>query len=294
VSRLADSIPGLCLLSVICFLLAGCASAKPDLAWQRIQEQGVIRVGMEANWVPFEYVDGTGQLSGFDVELARQLGDRLGLEVQFYANLSFDGLYDALTAGQVDVVISAVVVDVGRSADFAYSTPYFDAGQVLVVRPGQQEATSAAGLSIDEMQDLGDRVLAVELGSDGDTVARRWARRLAGLSLLHTDSADAALAAVASGQADAALTDRATALMALKARAVVPGEPPGQAPAQREGTEGEAGGSLCISGDPVTDEQYAVVLLGESDELLNALNAALAEMRRDGTLKELEKKWLGP
>ena len=290
---LAGSIPGLFFLSAVCCLLASCASAEPDLVWQRIQEQGVIRVGMEANWVPFEYVDGTGQLSGFDVELARQLGERLGLEVQFYANLSFDGLYDALTAGQVDVVISAVVVDVGRSADFAYSVPYFHAGQVLVVRRGHQEAIGPAGVRIEEMKDLGGRVLAVELGSDGDTVARRWARRLAGLSLLHTDSADAALAAVSKGHADAALIDRATALMALKARAVVSGEPLGQAPAQ-QGSGENTDHDLYISGDPVTGEQYAVVVLRGSDELLDALNAALAEMRRDGTLNELEKKWLGP
>jgi ABC-type amino acid transport substrate-binding protein len=265
-----------CSVFVVCFV--GCKS-KPDLVWRRIQEQGVMRVGMEANWVPFEFVDGTGQLSGFDVELARALGDQLGLEVQFYPTLSFDGLYDALTAGQVDVVVSAVVVDVGRSADFAYSTPYFDAGQVLVV--------GLDGADVDEMGDLGDRVLAVELGSEGDIVARRWSRRLDGMSLLHTDSADAALDAVAGGRADAALTDRATALLALKAygrrRA---GDPFGGR------TDGEVG--LYISGAPVTGERYAVVVLKESSELLRALNAALDDMRREGTLAELERKWLGP
>jgi polar amino acid transport system substrate-binding protein len=220
---------------------------------------------MEANWVPFEYVDGEGQLAGFDVELARLLGERLGVQVQFQPTLSFDGLYDALTAGQVDVVISAVVVDLGRSADFAFSTPYFDAGQVLVVSPG------SAG--VDEMQDLNGRVLAVELGSDGDAVARRWARRLEDMALLHTDSASAALDAVANGQADAALTDRASALLALKAL---------------------ADSDLHVSGDPVSGEQYAVVTLRENAELLRALNAVLADLRRDGTLVALERKWLGP
>jgi ABC-type amino acid transport substrate-binding protein len=287
------SIPVYCLLFAVCGLLSGCAASKPDLAWGRIQEQGVIRVGMEANWVPFEYVDGTGQLAGFDVALARALGDRLGLEVQFHPTLSFDGLYDALTARQVDVVISAVVVDMGRSADFAYSTPYFDAGQVLVVGPDGADGSTlrqhpeprpelAEGLVegeraevVDGMRDLSGRVLAVELGSDGDTVARRWARRLAGLSLLHTDSADAALDAVASGRADAALVDRATALMALRAY-------------------GDASSGLHISGAPVTDEQYAVVMLKQSGELLHALNAALDDMHRNGTLAELEREWLGP
>jgi len=246
-------------------LVAGCAASNPDRAWQRIHEQGVMRVGMEASWVPFEYVDGTGQLTGFDVELARTLGDRLGLQVQFVANLSFDGLYDALTAEQVDIVISAVVVDMGRSADFYFSTPYFDAGQVLVVGPG--------GAKIDDMQALGGHILAVELGSAGDAVARRWARRLADLALLHTDSAGDALAAVAAGRADAALTDRASALMALREL---------------------DNANLRINAKPVTGEQYAVLVRNDSRELLRVLNRTLANMRRDGTLDALERKWLGP
>lgn len=266
------------LLSAVYLLCVGCSSSNPDLTWQRIQGQGVMRVGMEANWVPFEYVDGAGQLTGFDVELARALGQRLGLEVQFYPTLSFDGLYDALSAGQVDVVISAVVVDVGRSADFAYSTPYFDAGQVLVVALDGRD-------DVDEMQDLDGRVLAVELGSDGDAVARRWARRLTAMSLLHTDSATAALDAVAAGRAAAALTDRATALMALKVYR-----------RRRTMDAGRLAGAadLRIGGAPVTAEQYAAVVLKESGELLRALNDALDDMRRAGALGELERKWLGP
>lgn len=254
------------------FLMTGCGAAEPDVTWKRIRDQGTIRIGMDANWVPFEYVDGAGQLLGFDVDLARELGTRLELEVRFFANLSFDGLYDALTAQQVDAVISAVVVDLGRSADFAYSVPYFDAGQVLVVGPGSNE--------IDGPEDLQHRVLAVELGSNGDMVARRWARRLTELSLRHTDSVQAALTAVADVQADAALTDRATALMALKSH--------------REGKASLAHAGLQISGRPVTGEQYAIVVRRESSALLRALNAALVDMRDDGTLDTLEKKWLGP
>jgi ABC-type amino acid transport substrate-binding protein len=51
---------------------------------------------------------------------------------------------------------------------------------------------------------------------------------------------------------------------------------------------------LYISGEPVTGEQYAVVALKESGELLRALDDALEDMRRDGSLGELEEKWLGP
>ena len=257
-------------VSSVQFGLAACGSPKTDEVWQRIQTQGVWRVGMEPTWVPFEYVDGTGLLTGFDVELARELSRRLGLEAQFVANLGFDGLYDALTAGQADAVISAVVVDDSRRADFAFSRPYFEAGQVLVVGP------HSAGIETPE--DLRGRVLAVELGSDGDALARRWRSRWSDLDLLHTDSTDAALAAVADGQADAAITDRATALLALKTAHGV----------------GVGMGELRISGKPVTAEQVVIVVRRESRDLLRALNAALADMQRDGTLQALERQWLGP
>jgi polar amino acid transport system substrate-binding protein len=196
-----------------------------------------------------------------DVDLARRLGQKLGLEVRFVPTLSFDGLYDALTADQVDVIISAVVIDPGRTADYAYSIPYFDAGQVLLVRPEQAGA-------IEEMQDLAERGLAVELGSEGDRVARYWDRRLRGLDLTHYDTLETALAAVTAGQADAALTDRASALMNC------------------------AQHGLRLSGQTITDEQYAAVVLKEHQSLLDATNDALIELDTEGELDHLVETWL--
>jgi ABC-type amino acid transport substrate-binding protein len=51
---------------------------------------------------------------------------------------------------------------------------------------------------------------------------------------------------------------------------------------------------LWIVGEPITDEQYAIIVRKESHNLLSAINTALGEMRRDGTLEEMERKWLGP
>ena len=79
----------ICHLSlVIC--LAACA--HPDDTWDRVREAGVLRVGMDASFPPFEMIAADGTLVGFDVDLARELGRRLGVEVQFVANLPYDGL----------------------------------------------------------------------------------------------------------------------------------------------------------------------------------------------------------
>ncbi len=265
----------LALLIVHCSLLIALAAcARPDDDWERIHEVGVLRVGMDASFPPFEYIAADGTLAGFDVDLARELGRRLGIEVQFVANLPLDGLYDALEVGRVDVVISALVVDPNRMSDFGYSAHYFDAGQVLVIPADSPPSSSPVGgteggNAIEQMNDLSGRALAVEFGAQGDLEARKWARRLVDLTLVHHETADEALAAVAAGEADAALVDHVSALLAA----------------------GEGSGSAIVA-EPVVEELYAVGVHRKSRYLLRALDEALADMEKDGTMDALVAEWL--
>jgi polar amino acid transport system substrate-binding protein len=251
----------LLLTALLLLACAGCRSS--DRALDRILEAGVLRVGMDASFPPFEYVDGEGNLAGFDVDLARAVADHLGVEAQFVANLPYDGLYDALTTQRVDVVISALYVDPTRMARFAYSASYFNAGHVLV--------TGETTTDIEAMEDLAGRTLAVTFGSEGDVAARTWNRRLADLTILPCDTPVQALDQVASGQADAALVDHVSALA-------------------RTG----AGTGLQVVGDPVTDEPYAIAVWGENRRLLRAINDALEHLEEDGTLEALKIRWFRP
>jgi polar amino acid transport system substrate-binding protein len=243
------------------------ACGRSDDTWDRVLESGVLRVGMDASFPPFETIAADGTLVGFDVDLAQEFGRRLGVEVQFIPNLPYDGLYDALAVGRVDVIISAIVVNPDRMADFAYSAHYFDAGQVLVVdvpSDRREEERDTEG-----MTDLDGSTLAVEFGTQGDLEARKWARRLSDLSVAPYQTAAEAVAAVAAGEADAALVDHVSALAA-----------PG------------AGSNLVIVGEPVVEEPYAVAVRQDSRHLLRAINDALEEMTADGTLEMLITKWL--
>lgn len=232
-----------------------------DPTWDRVRDTGVLRVGMDASFPPFEAVAADGSLVGFDVDLARELGHRLGLEPQFVANLPYDGLYDALTARQVDVVISALVVNPGRMADFAYSSVYFDAGPVLVVH--EEEDT------IQSVPDLGDHSLAVVLGTPGDQTARDWGRRSGDLIVVQYSTPTEALRGVETRETDAALVDHVSALQAIG-----------------------RGRSVTVLGEPVVEVPYAVGMRDDSQQLLRAINGALAAMEDDGTLEKLVIKWL--
>jgi polar amino acid transport system substrate-binding protein len=188
------------------------------------------------------------------------------VEVQFVANLPYDGLYDALQVGRVDVVISALVIDPARMADFVYSAAYFDAGQVLVVR---REETAIEAMAIETMDDLEGCTLAVEFGTQGDMEGRRWARRLTGLTVVPYQTAAEALDAVAAGEAQAALVDHVSALI---------------------GTQAQEG--LAVVGDPVVGEPYAVAVHRDSRHLLKAIDQALVAMEADGTMERLMAEWL--
>jgi ABC-type amino acid transport substrate-binding protein len=122
---------------------------EKDHTWAVIQQTGVLRVGMDASYPPFEEIDETtGELRGYDVEMAREIGRRLELEVQF-VNIGFDGLYDALTAKKVDAVISALPYDPLRTQDVFYTVSYFNAGLVLVVGEGETEIQSVDDFLVD-------------------------------------------------------------------------------------------------------------------------------------------------
>jgi len=182
--------------------------AARDPTWEHIRQSGVWRVGMDPSFPPFESLDGaTQQPAGLDVDLANAIARRWGVKAEIVA-VGFDELVDATTAYRVDSAISALPVVEERTREVSFSTPYVEAGVLLVV-PRESAITKSA--------DLVGRRLAAEWGSAGDAQARDLQRQLDGkLSLVLRETSEAALLAVLDGEADAAVVD-AVSLALFKA-----------------------------------------------------------------------------
>ena len=232
-----------------------------DPTWERIVESGILRVCTDPSWPPFEFVDeATAQIDGFDIELARLLAARLGAGIQAkVVTVGFDGLYDALLSSRCDAVLSALPYEPMRTQDVAFSVAYFNAGLVLVA----SEYTT----DIEEVDNLVDQVAGVEWGfvPEGNARQRIFFH---GLGLRRYDSTGDVLRALQSGEIEAALVDRISALAYLK---------------ECEG--------LKLSGPPLTDVNYVIPVRLEAFHLLEETNRALIEMREDGTLEALENRW---
>src|SRR3954470_3402494 len=114
----------------------------PDSYLQAIQQRGVLRVGVDPTFPPFESLQ-DGKFVGRDVELANAIASDLGVRVEFKP-LALDTLYDALASDQVDMLLSALPFVYERQKEVRYSQPYFQAGQVIVTRPQETGIKSAA------------------------------------------------------------------------------------------------------------------------------------------------------
>ena len=245
------------LFFVCLLLLVACQSHQG--AWERIAAAGTLRIGLDPTFPPFEVLDANG-VYGLDIDLAQAVVGELDLQAEFIF-FGYDGLYDALATEQVDVLISAVVIAPERTRDFAYSEPYFNAGEILIV---------PANTSIETMTDMNGRRLAVELGAQGHVEATDWSRRLSDLTIQPYNSPDEALTAVANGEADAVLID------SVSGRLFLADQP-----------------HLKRLPTAVTIEPYAFVVRIEDEILLKNLNQGLQSLQTRGELEAIIQNWLG-
>ena len=241
---------------VLLRLLGG---GQADKVWARIQREGVLRVGMDASYPPFEFVDGQGRFRGLDVDLAQALAERWGVRLEI-ANVGFDGLYDALRNKQFDLIVSALPYDPFLRKDFAFSYSYFNAGLRWVARPDV----------LATLADPSGRRVAVQTGSSADVEARTLQRRFPQMALVTVDEVAQVGQALADGDADAAILDGVSALQFVAAHP-----------------------QFAVGDALLTDEPYVIALPLDAPTLKREVNAALVDFRESGRLDAWIRQWVG-
>ncbi len=230
-----------------------------DHTWASMQNRGVWRIGLDPSFPPFEMLDSTGAPIGFDVDLAKLIAGEWGMQTEVVA-LGFDSLLDAVATGKIDSAVSAMPYDPRATKDYAYSSPYFEAGVLLTVR---EETT------ITESSQLDGGVIAVEWGSMGDMVGRRMQREGLDVELAPYETPQDAVAALVDDPSiDALLVDGVTLRQA-----------------QGSGAAIKAVGSVLES------NAYVIVMPIDATDLHVHMEEALDTLRADGRLAKLEDEW---
>ncbi len=141
---------------------AGQAAAADEGLLGKIKERGKLVVGTSADYPPYESIDADGKFVGFDMDLARALGEKLGVEVEFQ-DMPFDSLIAAVQEGKIDVVIAAMQATPERDETVDFSEPY---------RPTKDAFLGAADSTL-ELK-IGDDAAGHSIGAQTGTVQEKW------------------------------------------------------------------------------------------------------------------------
>jgi len=244
------------LVVILMLTISSCGSSPTT--WEKIEDTGKLRVGLDPTYPPFESMAESGVV-GIDMDLAEAITGDLDLELDIL-HFGYDGLYDALLTKQVDVLISALTIIPERTKDFAYTDSYFDAGQYAVF---------PEGLSFQNLGDIETARIAVELGSEGHVIANQLQRSSPLASVTTYRSADEALQSLMKDENDVAITDGISGRLFIKQES-----------------------ALHISDQSLSPEPYAIVVRAADEELLAHLNASIEKLKNQGALQRILERWL--
>ncbi|MGE5572431.1 MAG: amino acid ABC transporter substrate-binding protein [Bacillota bacterium] len=239
--------------------LGGAAAAAGDDSLARVKAAGVLRIGVDDAFPPMEYRDEQGKLIGFDVDLADEIGRRLGVAIEWVPT-AWDGVILALESGKFDMILSSMTITEERAKKVDFSPPYIWGAQIIAVREKDKSINSAT--------DLAGKVVGSQLGSTGEAAARK----LAGIKDLKLY-----------GQ----FTDAFTDLAIGRVQAVVVDEFVGRYYiAKRPGV-------YRVLAERLSEEEVGIAFRKEDKALREAVCAALEAIKADGTYAAISKKWFG-
>jgi polar amino acid transport system substrate-binding protein len=220
-------------------------------------KEGYLTVGTDATYPPLENVE-AGEFVGFDIDLAKEVAERLGLEAEII-NTAWDGIFPALIAHKFDVVISAVTITPERDEEMDFSDPYLDSDQSIATKEDSGIKTKA---------DLKDKILGVQIGTTGELTAKEIDEEIGVAEIKTYDDILLAFEDLKAGRIDAIINDIPTSAYIVK-------DTP----------------ELVIADKIKTGEQYGVVFAPDTPDLLEAVNKVLKEMKEDGTYQQIYDKW---
>jgi His/Glu/Gln/Arg/opine family amino acid ABC transporter permease subunit len=236
------------------YLKADATGAPPQTP---IRSAGVLRVGTEGTYSPFSYHDpATGELTGYDVDVARAVGEKLGVPVEF-VETPWDSIFAALEADRFDVVANEVTINPERKAKYDLSQPYSVGEGVIVTRADDDSITSLA--------DLKGKTTAQSTTSNWAQVARD-----AGANVEAVEGFAQAITLLNQGRVDATVND-SIAVYAYLAET------------------GDTTVKIAAETGEKSEQGFAA---RKGSDLLPELNGAVDELKADGTLTEISQRYL--
>ncbi|MGI5875433.1 MAG: amino acid ABC transporter substrate-binding protein [Dethiobacteria bacterium] len=218
-------------------------------------------VGFDQNFPPMGFVGDDGEFTGFDLDLAAEVAERLGMELKLQP-IAWDAKDMELSTKNIDCIWNGFTIN-GREDLYTWTEPYMSNNQVFVVR---------ADSGISTLADLAGKTVIVQVDSSADKALKDRPDLMETFGdYLTADNYNSALMDLESGAVDAVAMDDTFANYYLEKK----------------------GDNLVILEETLAAEDYGVGFLLGNEELRDKVQAALEEMAADGTMAEISEKWFG-
>ena len=239
-------------------LLSACGTTDESKDTGSDTKSKVLTIGTEATYPPFSYRDKkTNEITGYDVEVAKEVAKRLDMEPKFVAT-EWKNMFTSLDSKRFDLVANQVTITDERKEKYDFSTPYtVSGGQVIV----NKDNTDIKGI-----EDLKGKVVGTTQGSNYAAEAEK-----AGAKTKFYKGAAQVLTDLDVNRVDAAMNDQLFILTELK----------------------KTDYNVKAVGEPFNENEMAFAFRKDDKELVEDVNKALEEMKNDGTLKKLSEKYFG-
>ena len=237
---------------ILCLLLAVCMLC----CFAGCGSDNTLTMGTNASFPPYEFVDDNGDFAGIDVEIAQAIADKLGMELEI-KDMAFDSLITAAQNGSVDIVLAGLTVTDERKESVNFSDTYATGVQVIIVK--EDSAIASA-------DDLEGKKIGVQSGTTGDIYCTDDYGQE---NVKQFDNGALAVAALVNGQVDCVIIDNEPAKNYVKANK-----------------------GLKILETEYVVEDYAAAISKDNDELLEKVNKAMKELKKDGTIDRIIEKYI--
>lgn len=215
-------------------------------------------VGSSATYRPFAYESPSKELLGYDVDIIKAVAQKAGLQIKI-VNTPWTGIFAALNNGDVDLVISGVTINDKRKQSYDFTTPYFEARQLIAVN----QDSSAKSL-----KDLAGKKIGVVTGSTGDDAASREFGKT-NPDIRRFESTPVVISELANGGLDAAIGDNGVIAFRTQDHKHL----------------------KTVNDASFPKEYFGIVVKQGNQALLSKLNDGLAGIKADGSYAKIYKKW---
>lgn len=248
---------GLFITLILSLVLAACGQNNDSENAETEEGKKVLTMGTSADFAPFESRNASGDVEGFDIDLAKYIADELGYELKI-EDMKFDGLIGALQAKRVDLVLSGMSATDKRAQNVDFSTQYHHSGEMFI---------TVKDSDITTLEDLKGKTVGVQLGTIQEEGARKLQETVE-FEVKAVDNATILIQELQSNRIDVAYLDKSVAT----------------------GYINEQG--LAGFDDPTTSSPGMAVAFPKGSDLVEDVNQVLKEMEENGKLEELKAKWL--